>query len=135
MAGRRPWTDPSLVIQDAFIVVIDDDASVRKALTRLLRAARMAVETYASGDEFLATPRQREPDCLVLDVRMPGMTGPQLLARLTAAGRRIPAVFVTGYADDETALSGGPVEVLRKPFGDQELLAAIDRAVGNGGGA
>lgn len=135
MAGRRPRLDPPFVSQGLFIIVIDDDASVRKALTRLLRAARMAVETYASGDQFLTTPRRREPDCLVLDVRMPGMTGPQLLARLSAEGRRIPAVFVTGYADDETALSGGPVEVLRKPFGDRELLAAIDRAVRTGGDA
>ena len=114
------------------IVVIDDDASVRKALLRLLKSSQMGPETFASGDEFLNTARLREPDCLILDVRMPGMTGPELRARLGAAGRAIPTVFITGYAEDERDLADGEVEVLRKPFGVETLLSAIERAVAAG---
>jgi FixJ family two-component response regulator len=114
-----------------FIVVIDDDQSVCKALRRLLRAALMEVETYSSGEAFLSAV-DRDPDCLILDVRMPGLTGPDLRDRLQEMGRRIPIVFITAHAEDvvsERSLTGDGADVLRKPFGDRELLDAIARTV------
>jgi FixJ family two-component response regulator len=113
-------------------IVVDDDPSVRKALRRLLRSAQMDVETYASGDSFLATDLGAEPDCLILDVRMPGMSGPDLRKRLLAAGRDIAVVYITGYAEEEDELASGDTEILRKPFDGQGLLDAIHRAVGDG---
>jgi len=115
-----------------FIVVIDDDHSVRKALRRLLRAALMRVETYASGETFLDTVLDRDPDCLILDIRMPGLTGPDVRDRLQEKGRRIPIVFITAHAEDvvsERSLTTDGADVLRKPFGDKDLLDAIARAV------
>jgi FixJ family two-component response regulator len=110
-----------------FIAVIDDDQSVRKALRRLLRAAKMEVETYSSAHTFLETPFNRDPDCLILDIRMPGLTGPDLRDRLQEMGRRIPIVFITAHSEDVETTDGS--DVLRKPFGDHELLDAIARAV------
>ena len=115
-----------------FIVVIDDDQSVCKALRRLLRAALMEVETYSSGQTFLAAVLGRDPDCLILDIRMPGLTGPDLRDRLQEMGRHIPIVFITAHSEDVVSKGGfraNGVDVLRKPFGDQELLGAIARAV------
>jgi len=115
-----------------FIVVIDDDQSVCKALRRLLRSARMEVETYLSGKAFLDDVLERDPDCLILDIRMPGLTGPDLRDRLQEMGRRIPIVFITAHAEDvasERSLTGDGADVLRKPFGDRELLDAIARTV------
>ena len=115
-----------------FIAVIDDDQSVRKALRRLLRAAQMKVETYSSGETFLDNALDRDPDCLILDIRMPGLTGPDLRDRLQEMGRRIPIVFITAHAEDvvsERSLTADGADVLRKPFGDRELLGAIARAV------
>ena len=115
-----------------FIVVIDDDQSVCKALRRLLRAALMEVETYSSGETFLDAVLKRDPDCLILDIRMPGLTGPDLRDRLQEMGRPIPIVFITAHAEDvlsERSLTGNGADVLRKPFGDRELLDAIAQTV------
>lgn len=114
------------------IAVVDDDPSVCKALRRLLRTARMDVETYGSGEEFLVALPGREPDCLVLDVRMPGMTGPDVRGRLVGMGRRIPIVFITAHAEEtapEWGAAGGGEDVLHKPFDDQALLDAIARSI------
>jgi FixJ family two-component response regulator len=114
-----------------FVVVVDDDDSVRKALARLLRAARMDVETFASGDGFLQSLGGRQPDCLILDIRMPGMTGPHLRDRLAALGYRIPIIFITAHAEDVSEDHGTEVvQILHKPFGDEALLNAIQRCVG-----
>jgi FixJ family two-component response regulator len=112
-----------------FLVVIDDDPSVRRALHRLLRSSDMEVASFASGESFLEASFPREPDCLVLDVRMPGMTGPQLRDRLTTLGREISVVFITGHAEDVETDAADPSEILRKPFNDQQLLDAIHRAI------
>jgi FixJ family two-component response regulator len=117
-----------------FIAVIDDDPSVRKALQRLLRAARMEVETYGSGESFLLASPKKEPNCLVVDVRMPGMSGPELRERLVAMGRHIPFVYITAHAEGEAGQPGHSAEVLRKPFGDQALLEAIARVLRKGTG-
>ena len=116
------------------VAVIDDDHSVRKALQRLLRTAQMDAEIYASAAEFLAATTPPEPDCLVLDVRMPVMTGPELRMRLLATGRRIPIVFITAHVE-ELVLGllepGEKIDVLRKPFDDEALLSSIQRSLGN----
>jgi len=116
---------------DPYVVVVDDDQSVRQALKRLLRSAKMDVETYPSGETFLVSLEQREPDCLVLDIRMPGMTGVELRDRVVAMGRRIPIVFITAHAEDapEQDATGRIVEFLRKPFEGEALLSAIGRAM------
>ena len=108
-----------------FVLVVDDDPSVCTAVGRLLRSAGMETRTHVSGEEFLLDTLPREPDCLVLDVRMPGLSGPGLRDRLRKMGRRIPVVFITGNAVGEETLGEGGEEILRKPFGDQALIDAI----------
>jgi FixJ family two-component response regulator len=112
--------------------VVDDDPSVRKSLRRLLVSAGYATEAFASAREFLARQRHAGPCCLVLDVRMPGLTGLELQEALAAAGRRMAIVFVTGHADvpmSVKAMKGGAVDLLTKPFDAEELLKAVQRAL------
>jgi FixJ family two-component response regulator len=114
------------------VLVVDDDPSVRKSLTRLLVSADYRVETFGSAQEFLARGPHEGPCCLVLDVRMPGLTGIQLQETLAAAGRRMSIVFVTGHADVPTsvkAMKAGAVDLLTKPVDVKDLIAAIQRAV------
>ena len=112
------------------VVVVDDDASVCKALSRLLRTSQMDVRTHTSAESFLNALEHRQPDCLILDIRMPGMSGPDLRQHLLDAGYRIPIIFITAYAEDALANSSTEhVETLRKPFDNQTLLDAIDRAI------
>jgi len=114
------------------VFVVDDDPSVRKSLRRLLALAGYRVEEYASAREFLARPSPEGPCCLVLDVRMPGLTGIELQQTLAATGRRTSIVFVTGHVDVPTsvkAMKGGAVDLLTKPIDRSALLAAIARAV------
>jgi FixJ family two-component response regulator len=114
---------------DAHIVyVVDDDASVREALSSLLRSIGLEVATFASADEFLACPLDERPSCLVLDVRLPGLSGLELQRELAARGRGIPIIFVTGHGDvpmSVRAMKAGAVEFLQKPFLEEELVAAI----------
>jgi FixJ family two-component response regulator len=114
------------------VFVVDDDPSVRKSLGRLLALAGYRVQEFASAREFLARAASEGPCCLVLDVRMPGLTGIELQQTLAAAGRRMSIVFVTGHVDVPTsvkAMKGGAVDLLTKPIDRQALLAAIARAV------
>jgi len=114
------------------VFVVDDDPSVRKSLTRLIKSAGHAVEAFASAREFLARERYAGPCCLVLDVRMPGLTGLDLQEALAGAGRRMSIVFVTGHGDismSVKAMKGGAVDFLTKPVDDKDLLAAIERCV------
>ena len=114
------------------IFLVDDDASVRKSLTRLLEASGYAVEAFASAGEFLAREPFSGPCCLVLDVRMPGLTGLELQETLSATGRRMCIVFVTGHADvpiSVRAMKGGAVDLLTKPVDAKDLMHAIERAV------
>ena len=94
----------------SLVFIVDDDASVRKSLARLVRAAGFDVETFASARDFLARPRYDGPSCLVLDVRMPGLTGLDLQEALATAGQRLPIVFITGHPDvwaQVKAMQGG----------------------------
>ncbi len=114
------------------VFVVDDDPSVRKSLTRLLGSSGYAVEAFASAREFLAREPHPGPCCLVLDVRMPGLTGLQLQETLTAGGRRMAIVFVTGHADvpkTVKAMKGGAVDLLTKPVDAKDLIAAIQWCV------
>jgi len=114
------------------VFVVDDDRSVRKSLTRLIASAGYAVEAFASAREFLERPPAMGPCCLVLDVRMSGVTGLDLQKTLAQAVHRIPIVFITGHGDvsmSVTAMKAGAVDFLTKPFAGKDLLGAIQRAV------
>jgi len=117
---------------DPIVYVVDDDASFRKAVSRLLRTAGLHVETLASAREFLEHPMVDRPSCLVLDVRMPGPSGMDLQATLQEARKDIPIVFMTGHGDVSTsvrAMKGGAVDFLEKPFRAPELLACVQRGL------
>jgi FixJ family two-component response regulator len=126
---------PGMKLAGGTVSVIDDDESVRRALGRLIRSFGLNVETFASAEEFLTPGERRAPACLILDMRMPGMSGLELQERLTAAGRRIPVVFIAGHPDESArrdALAAGAVEFLQKPFDDRVLLDAVARALEQG---
>ena len=111
--------------------VIDDDHSVRKALGRLLRAAGYEFELLDTAEAYLACPAPSHPACLLLDIRMPGMTGPELQRAIEGTPMELPIVFITGHGDDDLlrAVSPRTVSVLCKPLDDVVLLAAIDQAI------
>jgi FixJ family two-component response regulator len=114
------------------VFVVDDDPSVRRSLTRLIGAAGHAVEAFASARELLAREPHPGSCCLVLDVRMPGLTGLDLQEALASAGRRMSIVFVTGHGNismSVKAMKGGAVDFLTKPLDVQDLLAAVRRAL------
>ena len=114
------------------VFVVDDDASVRKSLARLIKTAGYEAEVFASVAEFLARRPYDGPCCLVLDVRMPGLTGLDLQEALRAAGQRLSIVFITGYRDvpvSVKAMKGGAVDFLTKPVDEGVLLGAIRQAV------
>ena len=114
------------------VFVVDDDASVRKSLVRLIKAAGYEAEAFGSVGDFLARRLYDGPCCLVLDVRMPGLTGLDLQEALRAAGQRLSIVFITGYRDvpvSVKAMKGGAVDFLTKPVDERTLLGAIEQAV------
>ena len=116
----------------ALVSVVDDDPSVRRSLARLVKGAGYRVEAFASANEFLARPPEEGPACLLLDVRMPGLTGLDLQETLAIAAHSTSIVFITGYRDVRAsvkAMKGGAIDFLTKPVNDEELLAAIERAV------
>jgi FixJ family two-component response regulator len=114
------------------VFVIDDDASVRAALSSLIRSVGLRVEVFASASEFLAAKRTDGPSCLILDVRLPGMSGLNFQAELAKANIVIPIIFITGHGDipmSVKAMKAGAVEFLTKPFRDPDLLDAIKVAL------
>ena len=114
------------------IYVVDDDSDVRKAMDTLLRSVGLKVRTFASAAEFLRSKLSDVPGCLVLDVRMPGMSGLDLQSEMTKANIDIPIIFITGHADVAMAvkvMKAGAVEFLTKPFHDQDLLDSLQHAV------
>lgn len=116
-----------------WVYVVDDDLSVREALSSLIRSVGWRVQTFASALEFLATPRQvNAVTCLILDIRMPELNGLELQTRLNQLGQTLPIIFITGHGDIPMAVRAmkqGAVEFLPKPFSDQELLTAIQTAL------
>jgi FixJ family two-component response regulator len=114
------------------VFVIDDDESIREALHSLIRSVGLNVATFASAQEFLQSARPDVPACLILDVRMPGLSGLDLQRDLGEANIQIPIIFITGHGDipmSVRAMKAGAVEFLTKPFRDQDLLDAIQQAL------
>jgi FixJ family two-component response regulator len=123
---------------DAMVFVVDDDAPMRESLKNLIRSVGLRVELFASAQEFLRSKRPDLPSCLVLDVRLPGLSGLDLQRRTGDAGIEIPIVFITGHGDipmSVRAMKAGAVEFLTKPFRDQDLLDAIQQALERDGKA
>jgi RNA polymerase sigma factor (sigma-70 family) len=120
------------VPSQALVLIVEDDASVRHALASLVRSVGWEVETYGSADQFLGRVRREVPSCLVLDVRLPGLSGLDLQGKIAALGETIPILFITGHGDipmSVRAMKAGAVEFLTKPFDEQELLDGIGRAL------
>jgi FixJ family two-component response regulator len=120
------------VSETALISIVDDDESIREAIQSLLRSVGFRAKTFASAEQFLQSDQIETTACLILDVRMPGMSGLELQRRLMATQWRIPIVFVTAHGDGETrsrALQAGAVEFLLKPFSEEALLNAIQAAL------
>ena len=114
------------------VFVVDDDASMRGAVSNLIRSVGFQVEAFTSAQEFLASTRPDTPCCLILDVRLPQVSGLDIQAELTKAQIHIPIIFVTGYGDvpmSVKAMKAGAVEFLTKPFRDQDLLDAVKVAL------
>ena len=114
------------------VFVIDDDESIREALKSLIRSVGLSVETFASAHDFLESSRPDVPSCLILDVRMPGLSGLDLQRDLAEGKIHIPIIFITGHGDipmSVRAMKAGAVEFLTKPFRDQDLLDAIQQAL------
>ncbi len=114
------------------VFVVDDDSSVRKAAARLFRTAGFQVETFATAQEFLAYSRPDLPSCLVLDVRMPGLSGVELQEQLAAYDTDLPIVFLTGHGDipmTVKAMKAGAVDFLPKPVSDERLRAVVEDAM------
>ncbi|WP_119419147.1 response regulator FixJ [Desertibaculum subflavum] len=117
---------------DAVVYIVDDDDAVRDSLHALLESRAFRVESFASGDAFLALVRLAPVGCVVSDIRMPGLDGLQLQSALKARELQLPLMFITGHADVPvavTAMKAGAVDFIEKPFEEETLLAAIDRAI------
>jgi FixJ family two-component response regulator len=114
------------------VFIVDDDAQMRESLRNLIRSVGLRVELFASAQEFLQSQHSDRPSCLVLDVRMPGLSGLDLQRQTSEAGLEIPIIFITGHGDipmTVRAMKAGAVEFLTKPFRDQDLLDAIQLAL------
>jgi FixJ family two-component response regulator len=128
-------SDPAIQRRRAngvLISVVDDDDSVRESLQGLLQSIGYGVETFCCADEFLDSDCLTRTDCLILDVRMPGMRGPELQRELVQRGSTIPIVFITAHGDEEVrlqVLANGAVDCLLKPFSEDALLTAIRAAL------
>jgi FixJ family two-component response regulator len=115
-----------------YVVVVDDDESVRESLPDLLRQFGYTVQVFASAEEYLASDALAKTDCLILDVSMPGMSGPELQAELTRRGSSIGIVFITAHADESVCarvLAAGAVDCLLKPFSEAALVNAVTLAI------
>jgi FixJ family two-component response regulator len=114
------------------IAVVDDEANVRQALERLLRSSGLEVETFAGGAAYLASIEESPPDCVVLDVNLPGLSGFEVQDRMRAGGVRVPVVMISGHdgpGAEGHALANGAYIYLRKPVDGSELIGAIERAI------
>jgi FixJ family two-component response regulator len=116
------------------VAIVDDDELMRSALQGMLKSAGMASRAFASAEEFLDSGQQRQTACLIADIRMPGMSGLELQAKLNAERCRIPIIFITAHGDTKMrmqALRAGAVEFLAKPFDDEILLESVRAALEN----
>ncbi len=118
--------------EDPTIFVVDDDDAVRESLHALLESAAMRVEVFACGEDFLAAYKPGRPGCVLLDVRMPDLSGIEVQQRLNLAGADLPVIIITGHGDVPmavTAMKAGAIDFIEKPFNDQVLLQSIRRAL------
>jgi FixJ family two-component response regulator len=116
------------------ISIIDDDDALRSSLENLIRSVGLRAQGFSSAEAFLSSNQVHETRCLVLDVRMPGMSGPELQRQMAVANSHIPIIFITAHANDAQrtqALEAGAVAFLHKPFYEEELLNAIEAALKN----
>ncbi|HVR21859.1 MAG TPA: response regulator [Candidatus Polarisedimenticolia bacterium] len=116
------------------VAVVDDDESFRAALQRLLRSGGFRVRSFASAEDFLKSGQQHETGCLIADIRMPGMSGLDLQAKLNADHCAIPTIFISAHGDERMrlqAMRGGAVKFLAKPFDDAVLLESVRTALKN----
>ena len=114
------------------VAIVDDDESVRVALQGLMKAVGLTAKTFASGEEFLDSGQYRQTACLITDIRMPGISGLELQAKLNSENCRIPTIFITAHGDARVrmqALRSGAVEFLAKPFNDDALLESVRAAL------
>jgi FixJ family two-component response regulator len=114
------------------VYIVDDDPSIRSLLTKLVQSIDLPVEVFASSQEFLSRARPEEPSCIILDVRMPGLSGLDLQEQLVQSGIDIPVIFITGFGNvpqSVRAMKAGAVDFLEKPFENQALLDAVNRAL------
>lgn len=121
-----------MVRDDALVFVVDDDAAARTAIQSLLHSVGLRAETFGSAQEFIDSPRPDVPSCLVLDVRLPGVSGLDFQRELAALNIAIPIIFITGHGDipmSVAAMKAGALEFLTKPFRGQALLDAIQKAI------
>ncbi len=114
------------------VAIVDDDDSIRSALQGLLQSAELPAQSFASAEEFLRSGQHHQIACLIADIRMPGMSGLELQARLNAERCRIPIIFITAHGDERMrmqALRAGAVEFMAKPFNDEALLDSVRAAL------
>lgn len=112
------------------VFIVDDDEGVRASLQLLVRSLGLDSEAFSSGEEFLQAYDGREKGCVLLDVRMPGMSGFEVRRRLDAMGAKIPVIFLTAQGEEEIPARTGPVERIQKPFHDEELVRRIRELAG-----
>ena len=116
------------------IAIVDDDDSIRRALQGLLESAELPAQSFASAEEFLQSGQRHQIACLIADIRMPGMSGLELQAKLNAERCKIPIIFITAHGDEKLrmqALRAGAVEFMAKPFDDEALLESVRAALEN----
>ena len=131
-AATEPSSSKEFVSTQPLVSVVDDDESVRESLPDLLQMLGFRAEAFSSAEEFLESDAVDRTQCLILDVSMPGMSGPELQRKLRARGATTPIIFITAHADDGVRLGlleQGAVECLFKPFSESVLLAALDAAL------
>jgi FixJ family two-component response regulator len=116
------------------VAIVDDDDSMRRALQGLLKSAELTAQSFGSAEEFLKSGQHHQVACLIADIRMPGMSGLELQAKLNAEQCRIPIIFITAHGDEKMrlqALRAGAVEFMAKPFNDEALLESVRAALEN----
>ena len=140
MEGRRQIVHyavmPSRASHSFLIAVVDDDESVREALESLLKSRGYKVDAYSGAEDFLSSPRMSTTDCLILDVKLNGMSGPALQQELIVARHSVPIIFITAHADDHLraqVIEKGAIDCFMKPFNDDALLATVEQTVRNRG--
>ena len=132
MNPRSPSSDKNALPAAATVLIVDDDPSLREALSDLFRSVGLKTAVFASAPEFLESKLPEAPSCLVLDIRLPGMSGLDFQAQLAGANIHIPIIIMTGHGDipmSVRAMKAGAVDFLTKPFRDQDMLDAVAQAI------